>query len=197
MEFEIISTSNSITLLNKDKIIDYECLLHPDDKMSLPDLEKFLHFYKNNKSLFHQTFLNENNTKTLLIKEKDSGWRTPVEMKLVFKSKEIEDLSLLMNKKLDYILGKFEGKNEPIHQLTDLEHSALEKIEKIIENQNKNMEIFKKNAILEREKAELRLQESFELKEKDLLKKMENITLQQAAIIEKIENPVLLQKFED
>ena len=196
MEFEIINNSNNLTLINKDKIIDYECILLPNDKMSLEDLEKFLLYYKSNKSFFHQTFLNENNTKTLIIKEKD-GWR-PIEMKLVFKPKEIEDLSLLLNRKLDYILGKFDGKNENIRLNTDMENSALEKLEKIIENQNKSLENFKKIASIEEEKTEkfmLILQESLEKKEKnfdELFKKIENM-----GILEKLENPSSLKKFEE
>jgi len=73
MEFEIINTTNNIILINKDKIIDYECVLNPEEKMTLKDLETFLNYYHNNKTLFLQTFFQENNTKTLIIKEKDAG----------------------------------------------------------------------------------------------------------------------------
>lgn len=192
MEFEIITNSNNITLLNKDKIIDYECILLPTDKMPLEDLEKFLLYYKSNKTSFHQSFLNENNTKTLIIKEKD-GWR-PIEMKLVFKPKEIEDLSLLLNKKMDYILEKIDEKNEKNdYNCTEREHSALEKLEKIIENQNKSLENLRKIASFEEEKAERfmkMLQESLEKKERnfeEILKKN----------IEKIENPANIKKIEE
>ena len=119
-------------------------------------------------------------------------------MKLVFKPKEIEDLSLLLNKKLDYILGKFDGKNENFPLNTDMENSALEKLEKIIENQNKSLENFKKIASFEEEKTEkfmMMLQESLEKKEKnfeELFKKIEN-----TGILEKLENPSSLKKIEE